>query len=232
MTEAGCPFCNYEGPSEVLHDWGDAYAINPIDPVAEGHVLIIPKAHVVSYTCSPPTTALTMQRAAEWAAVNTLDSNLITSDGAVATQTVKHLHVHVVPRREGDGLALPWSPSRQRWEQEVRERLTEKVDELIAELRRTNEEHYHGGESERKAQMEDALSEAEYQATGLFAIFGEAEPVGDCKTCGGKGIIHTGECREAMSGPTCRNPACPPCNTPETEPCPDCQADAAEGEGR
>jgi hypothetical protein len=35
--------------------------------------------------------------------------NLITSVGADATQSVRHLHIHVVPRREGDGLMLPWS---------------------------------------------------------------------------------------------------------------------------
>ena len=105
-----CPFCDYAGPSEILHDWGDAYAIEPIDPVAPGHVLVIPKAHVCSFTPSPPTTAMVMQRAAEWTLVECHGaSNLITSDGAAATQTVKHLHVHVVPRRDGDGLQLPWS---------------------------------------------------------------------------------------------------------------------------
>ena len=35
--------------------------------------------------------------------------NLITSVGAAATQTVKHLHIHIVPRHEGDGLHLPWT---------------------------------------------------------------------------------------------------------------------------
>lgn len=37
-------------------------------------------------------------------------ANLITSRGGAATQTVFHLHVHVVPREAGDGLALPWTP--------------------------------------------------------------------------------------------------------------------------
>lgn len=40
--------------------------------------------------------------------------------------------------------------------------------------------------------------------------------------CGGSGEIPTGECRVAMSGPTCMNPDCPPCQTPETELCPSC----------
>lgn len=34
---------------------------------------------------------------------------IITSIGANATQTVRHTHLHVVPRRPGDGLALPWT---------------------------------------------------------------------------------------------------------------------------
>jgi hypothetical protein len=46
--------------------------------------------------------------------------------------------------------------------------------------------------------------------------------------CGGSGEIPTGECRVAMSGPTCSHPDCPPCQTPETEPCPDCKPPAPE----
>jgi histidine triad (HIT) family protein len=49
-----------------------------------------------------------MSRAAQWARTCG-DANLITSVGSAATQTVFHLHVHVVPRRAGDGLALPWT---------------------------------------------------------------------------------------------------------------------------
>ena len=34
--------------------------------------------------------------------------NLITSRGRAATQSVFHLHLHLVPRADNDGLALPW----------------------------------------------------------------------------------------------------------------------------
>ena len=37
------------------------------------------------------------------------DYNVITSAGRAATQTVMHLHFHLVPREPGDGLMLPWS---------------------------------------------------------------------------------------------------------------------------
>lgn len=43
-----------------------------------------------------------------------------------------------------------------------------------------------------------------------------------CPECGGSQKIATGECRESMSGPTCMNADCPPCQAPETEPCPAC----------
>lgn len=39
------------------------------------------------------------------------DLNQITSAGPAATQTVFHLHVHLVVRREDDGLSLPWTPT-------------------------------------------------------------------------------------------------------------------------
>lgn len=49
-----------------------------------------------------------MRRAAELMRGTSRHLNLITSRGAAATQSVFHLHLHLVPRTEGDGLALPW----------------------------------------------------------------------------------------------------------------------------
>ena len=40
------------------------------------------------------------------------DYNLITSAGIPATQSVLHLHIHIVPRYENDGLHLPWTDQR------------------------------------------------------------------------------------------------------------------------
>lgn len=99
-----CPFCNYSGPFVAV--WPDAYAITPLDPVVPGHVIVIPRRHVVDCTEDPEVTATVM-----WAAstIATPPCNLITSAGREASQTVFHLHVHIVPRTDGDGLALPWS---------------------------------------------------------------------------------------------------------------------------
>jgi histidine triad (HIT) family protein len=80
----------------------------PLHPVAPGHMLVVPRPHVRDATEDPVLTGWVMAAAARLAA-RVGDCNIITSVGPAATQTVFHLHVHVVPRRPGDGLALPWT---------------------------------------------------------------------------------------------------------------------------
>jgi histidine triad (HIT) family protein len=104
-----CPFCEIvagRAPGVLRREWDDALALVPLNPVTPGHTLIIPKAHVANYAEDPDVTSAVMRRAVEYAPAGA--SNLITSLGPAATQTVQHLHVHVVPRKTGDGLPLPW----------------------------------------------------------------------------------------------------------------------------
>lgn len=105
---AECVFCAIiEGraPVVAVATWPDAIAIVPLSPVTVGHVLVIPRVHVDDATVNPDVTAATMRRACQLARPSV---NIITSAGAEATQTVRHLHIHIVPRAFGDGLKLPW----------------------------------------------------------------------------------------------------------------------------
>lgn len=107
-----CPFCAIvtgDAPARVVREWPDAIAILPRSGgCTPGHTLVLPRVHIADSGVDPDITAVVMRRAAELA--SELDAaNIITSRGAAATQTVFHLHVHVVPRVEGDGLALPWT---------------------------------------------------------------------------------------------------------------------------
>jgi histidine triad (HIT) family protein len=104
-----CEICAGRSPAVIRDSWDDAIAIEPLNPVTEGHVLIVPRSHVFYATHIPYVTGLAFQRAAEYAVQYPWDFNLITSQGPNASQTVYHLHVHVVPRRSGDGLTLPWT---------------------------------------------------------------------------------------------------------------------------
>ncbi|MFC9238712.1 HIT family protein [Streptomyces decoyicus] len=108
----GCPFClivRGRAPATVLREWPETIAIRPRHGgVTDGHVLVIPKVHVADVAEDPSVSATTMLRAAELAA-EAGDCNVITSRGPSATQTVRHLHLHLVPRADGDGLLLPWT---------------------------------------------------------------------------------------------------------------------------
>lgn len=107
----GCPFCERIQRGDA---WGTVdpriVAFDPLNPVTPGHRLFVPISHVESAAADPEFAGAAMTAAATWAASVGGDCNLITSCGAAATQTIKHLHVHVVPRRAGDGLPLPWTP--------------------------------------------------------------------------------------------------------------------------
>ena len=108
-----CVFCDIaavKAPARFRYTWPDALAFYPLNPVTEGHLLVIPRVHVADFGEDPEVSAATMRRAAEAAnhSYPGTPMNLITSRGRAATQSVFHLHIHLVPRSEGDGLALPW----------------------------------------------------------------------------------------------------------------------------
>lgn len=105
-----CPFC-FRIVSHA-YDAGDEWSVTfePLNPVTSGHRLFVPRAHVANAAEWPEATGRVMKYAAQWASGHDVyPFNLITSAGKAATQSVFHLHVHLVPRREDDGLALPWS---------------------------------------------------------------------------------------------------------------------------
>lgn len=111
MTD--CPFCQkFAEGVDPDWPWQDTMIFTPFNPVVPGHVLVIPRNHVQDFAEDPVTSALVMGRAAQLVqgyARDGADFNVITSIGEAATQTVKHLHVHIVPRTLGDGLKLPWT---------------------------------------------------------------------------------------------------------------------------
>jgi histidine triad (HIT) family protein len=112
ITCAFCAIIAGDAPATVVRRWDEVLAIQPRSGgCTDGHVLVIPHQHVADVGVDPAVSAATMAAAAELAAE--LDScNVIASKGSLASQTQFHLHIHVVPRREGDNLPLPWTPPR------------------------------------------------------------------------------------------------------------------------
>lgn len=117
-----CPFCEIvagRAHADFVQVWDDAIAIVPHNPVAPGHTLVIPRDHVRDFGTDPDVSAIAMYRAAELVQ-GPQAMNLITSRGREATQSVFHLHLHLVPRAENDGLALPWYSGRSRTTRKLR----------------------------------------------------------------------------------------------------------------
>lgn len=118
-----CPFCKIAAGDDplarIVAETAETVAFIPRDPatgryggVTDGHVLVIPRVHVPDMLAVPEVTGTVMREAATLARANGLeDVNAILNVGQLATATVRdHMHAHLVPRREGDGLPLPWDP--------------------------------------------------------------------------------------------------------------------------
>lgn len=107
-----CVFCDIIAGEAPADDYvlcgAQTVAFTPLNPVTEGHTLVVPRLHVENAASVPEVTGETMK----WASIMAgafESANLITSIGEPATQSVTHLHIHLVPRRPGDGLTLPWT---------------------------------------------------------------------------------------------------------------------------
>lgn len=144
----GCVFCDYEGPNEILWETPAVYVVEPLRQVTPGHVLVIPRAHAEDFADSAAITAAAFRGAAELVQSEELgDCNLITSKGAAASQTVQHVHVHVLPRTWDDALRLPWnnphespSPTHHLYRRALREQ--DALLETLGQLRGREDERF------------------------------------------------------------------------------------------
>ena len=111
-----CIFCEIvagNAPAIRIHEDDDYLAILDIRPFTRGHTLVMPKRHSLDLTDTPaPTLAGMMalgQRialAARASGLGATGTNVALNDGRSAFQSVFHIHLHVVPRRDGDKLSF------------------------------------------------------------------------------------------------------------------------------
>lgn len=110
-----CVFCTIvagEAPAVRIYEDDRYLAILDIRPFSRGHTLVVPKRHTADLTDTPPETVAEMvtigQRIARAARATKLAdaTNVAVNDGPAAFQSVRHIHLHVLPRRNGDKLSL------------------------------------------------------------------------------------------------------------------------------
>lgn len=108
-----CVFCKIvagKAPHKRIQENQHTIIIEPLNPHAPGHVLVLPKMHLKDALSSTADVmpAIVFRDAVRYLKELGDDGNILTSVGPWATQTVFHLHVHVIPRSADDGLHHDW----------------------------------------------------------------------------------------------------------------------------
>jgi histidine triad (HIT) family protein len=131
-----CVFCRIirgELPSSRILEDSITSAFLDLAPVNQGHTLVVPLRHVVSFTDLTTAEVASMGRIARQVAAAlkaTVPScegvTLSMADGAVAGQEVGHAHMHVIPRHRGDGFG---------WRRHGGATARPQLDELVCQIR-------------------------------------------------------------------------------------------------
>ena len=119
MRKDDCIFCKIaagEIPSETVYEDEDFRVILDLNPASKGHALILPKDHAddifdlsdkdkerVLFVASKVASAMKE-------ALCCTGINLVQNNGESAGQTVKHFHLHLIPRYVGDSAMVLWKP--------------------------------------------------------------------------------------------------------------------------
>jgi len=108
---AGCLFCEIvtgDVDADVVLDTDDLIAFLDIRPVFKGHVLLVPREHVATLVDLPAALRDPFLATAQRLAAAVVDGlgaqGSFVAMNNVVSQSVPHLHLHVVPRTKGDGL--------------------------------------------------------------------------------------------------------------------------------
>lgn len=103
-----CPFRVHIGAAVYKDPNQRAVTFEPLNPVTPCHRLVVSTCHARSPLSYHVVSGAAMEFAVLVAKNPGIEQyNFITSTRTAATQTGEHLHIHIVPRREDDGLHLP-----------------------------------------------------------------------------------------------------------------------------
>lgn len=121
--DGDCEFCEIvasEEPARIVLRSKEIVAFFPLEPATLGHTLVIPTTHLPDIWSLNDGVAASLAVATVSVACAVRKAmapdglNIIQSNGQAATQTVPHLHVHVVPRWFGDDMGSIW-PKETHW---------------------------------------------------------------------------------------------------------------------
>ena len=121
MREENCIFCriaNGEIPSNTLYEDEGYRVILDLGPATRGHALILPKEHYADLYELPEESCGEVLKIAKKMAVRMKEKlgctglNLVQNNGESAGQTVRHFHVHLIPRYDDGSRIVSWTPGK------------------------------------------------------------------------------------------------------------------------
>ncbi len=116
--DANCIFCKIvakEISAAVIHEDSAVVSFLDIGPLAEGHLLVIPRDHYGRLTdvspdvCARIGSVLPVLGRALLTVTGASAFNALCNEGQAAGQLVSHVHFHLIPRRSGDALGYRWN---------------------------------------------------------------------------------------------------------------------------
>ncbi len=120
IADPNCIFCKIVAgdiPCVKVLETDEALAFLDIGPLAPGHLLLIPKAHVVHLDDMKASQAGAVLRhlpalgRAVRQATSCAGYNILQNNGKAAHQEVMHVHFHIIPRDPGGEFAFNWPAS-------------------------------------------------------------------------------------------------------------------------
>ena len=107
-----CKIANHVIPSSVVYEDDDVIAFLDISQTTMGHTLVVPKKHFTNIFDIDEENAVEIMKAIRVVSnklkekLNVSAVNVINNSGELAGQTVMHIHFHVIPRYENDGIVI------------------------------------------------------------------------------------------------------------------------------
>lgn len=112
-----CDIVHGTSPVSWVYQDDKVVAFMDVQPITQGHMLVMPREHSVLITDTNEALALHTFRVARWLAwvarrtLNASGVNIFVMDGEAAYQDVPHFHAHVIPRYPKDGFGLTFPTS-------------------------------------------------------------------------------------------------------------------------
>ena len=113
-----CIFCQIvkkKTPALIIAKSKKAIALLDINPVSDGHTIIIPKKHYCDWQNTPPKVLSAIVRLSskvvkilnESLPIKPLGYNYVSNQGKIAGQQIFHLHLHIMPKyKQNEGFKL------------------------------------------------------------------------------------------------------------------------------